>query len=388
MMTAVEWRRKRRSEAEAWIFLVAEIDGGFVASAGEAEGVVFFDLPVGLGVEEFVVVFGRGQEAEAREVNAEAVDRLHADGVVRHGVVVAFDPAGELAVEGFERGEVELFDEELVADAAEEAFDFALGGGVADGGMAQDAADAGANERDLLAAVDRAVVDEQLLGDAAFVEGGADGPHQGVDVFLEEELAMAEDAAGVVDEGDQLGLFARTVGRAGVDVRSEHGVGLPELVGVFHAEGEAFFVVVVVGGQQAVLANEAVEGGLGDALGEQQALFDAEAIEGAFVGVGVVEVGPGGVEGFEEFLGGDLAGVALVLARAVGHAGDAVVFVAVVPGLDGAPGELARVAFLVEEGQGGDVVDAFVPGAPVDGVDGAQDAHLQIDRRLLHEGSP
>jgi len=55
---------------------------------------------------------------------------------VKHGVVVVLDPVGELAVEGFERGEVELFDEELVADAAEEAFDFPLGGGVADGGMA------------------------------------------------------------------------------------------------------------------------------------------------------------------------------------------------------------------------------------------------------------
>ena len=159
--------------------LVAQVDGGFVASAGEAEGVVFFDLPVGLGEEEFVVVFGRRQEADAGQVDAEAVDGLHADGVVRHGVVVVFDPVGELAVEGFEGGEVELFDEELVADAAEEAFDFALGGGVADGGMAQDAADAGADEGDLLGAVDRAVVDEQLLGDAAFVEGGADGLRPG-----------------------------------------------------------------------------------------------------------------------------------------------------------------------------------------------------------------
>ena len=78
----------------------------------------------------------------------------------------------------------------------------------------------------------------------------------------------------------------------------------------------------------------------------------------------------------------------LSLRELVGHAGDAVVFVAVVPGLDGAPGELAWVAFLVEEGHGGDVVDAFVPGSPVDGVEGAEDAHLQIDRRLLHEGSP
>ena len=181
------------------------------------------------------------------------------------GVVVVFDPVGELAVEGFERGEVELADEELIADAAEEAFDLSLGGGVADGGVAEDAADAGADEGDFLGAVDGAVIDEELLGDAAFVEGGADGLHEGVDVFLEEEFAVAEDAAGVVDEGDELGLLACS--GAGVDVGSEHGVGLPELVGVFHAEGEAFLVVVVVGSEQFVLANEAVEGGLGDAVG-------------------------------------------------------------------------------------------------------------------------
>ena len=75
-------------------FLVAQVDGGFVAAAGEAEGVVFFDLPGGLGVEEFVVVFGRCQEADAGQVDAEAVDGLHADGVVEHGVVVVFDPVG------------------------------------------------------------------------------------------------------------------------------------------------------------------------------------------------------------------------------------------------------------------------------------------------------
>ena len=125
--------------------MVAEVDGGFIASAGEAEGVVLFDLPVGLGIEELVVVVsGRRQEAETRQVDAEAVDRLHADGVVRDGVVVVFDPVSELAVEGFERGQVEVFDEELVANTAEEAFDFSLGGGIADGGMAQEAADAGA----------------------------------------------------------------------------------------------------------------------------------------------------------------------------------------------------------------------------------------------------
>ena len=59
--------------------------------------------------------------------------------------------------------------------------------------------------------------------------------------------------------------------------------------------------------EQVVLADEAVEGGLGDAVGVEQVVLDAEAIEGAFVGALVVEVGPGGVDGFEEFLGGDLA---------------------------------------------------------------------------------
>ena len=139
---------------------VAEVDAGFVTPAGEAESVVFLDLSFVLGEEEFVVVFGRRQEAETGQVDAEAIDRLHADGIVRHGVVVVFDPIGELAVESFERGEVELFDEELVADAAKKALDFSFGGGVANGGMAENAADAGADENDLLAAVDRAVVDE------------------------------------------------------------------------------------------------------------------------------------------------------------------------------------------------------------------------------------
>src|ERR1019366_657785 len=112
-------------------------------------------------------------------------------------------------VEDFERREIELANEKLIAHAAEEAFDFSLGGGIADGSMPEDAADAGADEGDFLRAVDRAIVDEQLLGDAAFVEGGADGLHERVDVFLEEKLAVAEDPAGVVDKGDQLGLFAR-----------------------------------------------------------------------------------------------------------------------------------------------------------------------------------
>ena len=46
------------------------------------------------------------------------------------------------------------------------------------------------------------------------------------------------------------------------------------------------------------------------------------------------------------------------------------------------------MALLVEEGHGGDVANALIAGFALDGVDGAEDAHLQIDRRLLHEDSP
>jgi len=104
-------------------FEAAEVGGCFVAAILEAECIVFFDGAAGLGVEEFVVVFGGGEEADARQVDAESVDGFESDGIVGGGVVLLFDPVGELAVEGFEGGEVEGADEELIADAAEKAFD-------------------------------------------------------------------------------------------------------------------------------------------------------------------------------------------------------------------------------------------------------------------------
>jgi hypothetical protein len=365
--------------------LVAQVDGRFVADVSEAEGVVLFYFPSCLGIEEFVGRLGRRKEADAREVDAKAIDGFHAEGVVKRGVVLIFDPEGELPIEQFERRQVELACQELVADSAEESFDLPLGGGVAHRGMTKDATDAGTDERDLLRRVDRSVVDEQLLGNAPLVEGGAERLDQRIDVFFEEELAMTENSAGIIDEGDQLGLLLhRAVGHEG----SEHGVGLPELIGVLHAEGQATLVVGDIGFEKIVFADEAVEGRRGDLFSSQQPPFDAEAINARLVIAFFVEVRQRGVDRLHHFFRRDFSKLAFVLSRLARHPSDAMNFVAVVPGLDGSPGEGSRVAFFVDEGHGSNVADSLVPCSALHGVDGAEDAHLEVDRRLFHEASP
>lgn len=151
-------------------FLAPQIDGRFVTLAMEAERVVFFDAANRFGVEQFVGVLRRREKANPFEIHAEAVDWFHSQGGMNGGVVVVFDPVGELRVERLDRTEVEVADQELVADTAKEAFDFAFRGGVPDGGVTEDAAHAGGDQRDFLAAVDRTVVDIELFGKAAFIK--------------------------------------------------------------------------------------------------------------------------------------------------------------------------------------------------------------------------
>jgi hypothetical protein len=151
--------------------MAQEVAGRFVADAPEGEGVVGQDGAVLLDEEELVVGLVGRQEADAREVEAEAVDGAHAEGGVLVGVVLVLDPAGEVAVEGVDGGQVEGASEEAHADRAEETLD--LGGAVADRGVAEQAADAGADLGDLLAGVDGAVVDVEGVGDTIIVMGSA-----------------------------------------------------------------------------------------------------------------------------------------------------------------------------------------------------------------------
>ena len=302
------------------------------------------------------------------------------------GVVLVLGPSGELPVEDVKRREVELFGEKLIADAPKEPLDFSFGGGIADGGVAENAADASADEGEFLAGVDGSIIDVKLLRDAALVKSGPDGLDHGVDILFEEEFAVAEHAAGVVNERDQPCLPERTAFFAG-NGRAEQGVGLPELVGVMHAEGEAPSVFFGLGLQQIVLAHETEKSRLCDPAFLEQALLDAEAVDGHLVDtLLLMEVRQCRIDGLQQFLRGDLSGQALVPAGLACHAGDAVIFVAVVPGLYGAPGERTEVALVVGKGHFGDLANALVPCFTFRRVNGAQHPHFQVRRGVFHGG--
>ena len=68
------------------------------------------------------------------------------------------------------------------------------------------------------------------------------------------------------------------------------------------------------------------------------------------------------------------------------HDGDAVLLVARIPGLDGAPGELARVAVLVGEAHLADGLDAGLDGVARRAVDGAEHPHFKVGRWISHNG--
>ncbi len=119
------------------------------------------------------------------------------------GVVGFFDPMDELAVEGIEATQVQSAGKKLLTRSPKKSFDFSLRRAVPYGCVTKQAADTGADLDDFLGAIDGPVVHVKGHRDAAFVEGGAEGLDEGIDIFGEEELAVATDAAGIVQESDE-----------------------------------------------------------------------------------------------------------------------------------------------------------------------------------------
>lgn len=135
------------------------------------------------------------------------------------------------------------------------------------------------------------------------------------------------------------------------------------------------------------MRDEATEGVWSDLRSGEDRLLNAEAIkEGKSWGFAVGQRSDL-TNGVDEFLRGDLATLAFIGSALVLHDGDAVLLEARVPGLDGAPGKLARVAILVGEGHGADRFDPGLDGIAEGHVDGTKDAHFEIGCGVSHECS-
>ena len=105
-----------------------------------------------------------------------------------------------------------------------------------------------------------------------------EGALNGGGVFFGEELAVAAEARGIVDEGDEFALGEATAWQG--DAGTEEGVGLPGLVGMAFGEGQAPFVRgFFVGLEQIKLLDEAAEGVGSDLIAPQEAFFDTAAVD-------------------------------------------------------------------------------------------------------------
>ena len=144
-------------------------------------------------------------------------------------VVLFLDPLDELTVESIDGAQVQRAGEKLLADTSEKTFDFSFGGAVSHWSVVKKATHTGADLDDFLGRVDGPVVDVERLGDSPFIERGAKSLDESINILSKEELAVATDAAGVIDEGNEANLNRVTFV---LDVGTDESVALPQLVGV------------------------------------------------------------------------------------------------------------------------------------------------------------
>lgn len=201
-------------------------------------------------------------------------------------VIGVFDPAVEEVVEFVQRADVvEVLGEELVADGAEEAFDFALCSSVAHGSMDENGAESAADLGELFGGVVRSVVGVNSFGDAAFEEGILETTDEVEGVVFVIEAGIGDDAGGVVDEGDEkdfAGRMLRGIGFAAeAKIGTVKGVNLPKVVGVGFGKSEATLGGVFgFGFEEVELFNSSSKGIGGDEVAAKVAFFEAGSIDG------------------------------------------------------------------------------------------------------------
>ncbi len=153
------------------------------------------------------------------------------------------------------------------------------------------------------------------MRDPPFVEGRLECHDERGRILREEELAVGDHAAGIIDEGDELGLGG---GFAVLQEGADHGVELPHLVGELFGEGQTALILRLGdGGEQIVLADQPEEAGLGAIAAGECPLFNAPAVDHHLVIANVTEAAEHLGDGFLQLFGGDLAGLALVSPGAV-----------------------------------------------------------------------
>jgi len=81
---------------------VSQIRWSFEADVFQGEGVVDLDLAGFFNEEEFIIGFIGRKETDAFQIQAEAIDGLHADGRMNASIVPVLNPKSELAVEDFQ----------------------------------------------------------------------------------------------------------------------------------------------------------------------------------------------------------------------------------------------------------------------------------------------
>ena len=94
-------------------------------------------------------------------------------------------------------------------------------------------------------------------------EGVGEHGEEGLDVLRGGEGGEGDDAGGVVDEGDEVGL---SPGSAVTDLRPVHDIAHPQLAGIAEGEAAAVGAVVGLGIEQALAVEQPVHGGGGEGV--------------------------------------------------------------------------------------------------------------------------
>ncbi len=249
--------------------------------------------------------------------------------------------------------------------------------------MVQQAADAGADLEDFLGGVNGAVVHIERVGHAAFVKRRAERFDERVHIFRREELTVTTDPRRIIKEGDEPGLHGHPVD---FHKRAVKRVRLPIFVGVGFGERQADFLAGLrVWLEQLKLPHQPVEG-VGRNLGTgYKSGFDAQPVEQRPRRRFTVDFGQHLLHGLQHVFDHHLAPLALVGTRLVFHDGHAMFLITRIPGLDRAPGELARVAILIGKGHLADGPDAGLNRIAFSHVNGPKHPHFQIGSGISHE---